>query len=142
MKLIVNKETVIEGLQKAVAILPTKAGATYLRSIWLKASEESLSIMSTDANIEFTGQYPAQVMEEGLIGVQGRAFVDLIRQLPAGEIRMTLDGASGNLLLEQGRRSYKLPVNGPEWFQNFSDFTSFCFTSACQVNNLFNMFFI
>ncbi|MBQ3060007.1 MAG: DNA polymerase III subunit beta [Desulfovibrio sp.] len=124
MKLIFNKETVIEGLQKAVAILPTKAGATYLRSIWLKASEESLSIMSTDANIEFTGQYPAQVMEEGLIGVQGRAFVDLIRQLPAGEIRMTLDGASGNLLLEQGRRSYKLPVNGPEWFQNFSDFPS------------------
>ena len=29
---------------------------------------------------------------------------------------------TGNLLLEQGRRTYKLPVSGAEWFQNFSEF--------------------
>ncbi|MDO5483655.1 MAG: DNA polymerase III subunit beta [Desulfovibrionaceae bacterium] len=122
MKLTVSKENIIEGLQKAAAIIPAKAGATYLRSIWLKATEGSLSVMATDANIEFIGQYPAQVAEEGLIGVQGRAFVDLMRQLPPGEIKLTLDAASGNLLLQQGRRMYKLPVSGAEWFQNFSQF--------------------
>lgn len=82
MKLIVNKEQIIEGLQKAAAIIPAKAGAAYLRSVWLKAEEGSLSVMSTDANIEFTGRYPAEVSEPGLIGVQGRAFVDLVRQRP------------------------------------------------------------
>lgn len=122
MKLIVNKEQIIEGLQKAAAIIPAKAGAAYLRSVWLKAEEGSLSVMSTDANIEFTGRYPAEVSEPGLIGVQGRAFVDLVRQLPTGVLNLTLDEASGNLLLEQGRRVYKLPVSGSEWFQNFSEF--------------------
>lgn len=78
--------------------------------------------MSTDANIEFTGRYPAEVSQPGLIGVQGRAFVDLVRQLPTGVLNLTLDEASGNLLLEQGRRVYKLPVSGSEWFQNFSEF--------------------
>jgi Type IIA topoisomerase (DNA gyrase/topo II, topoisomerase IV), B subunit len=78
--------------------------------------------MSTDANIEFTGRYPAEVAKPGLIGVQGRAFVDLVRQLPTGVLHLTLDEASGNLLLEQGRRTYKLPVSGAEWFQNFSSF--------------------
>lgn len=122
MKLTVNKEQIIEGLLKAAAIIPAKAGAQYLRSIWLKAEEGSLSVMSTDANIEFTGRYPAEVTAPGLIGVQGRAFVDLVRQLPTGVLHLTLDEASGNLLLEQGRRTYKLPVSGAEWFQNFSAF--------------------
>ena len=122
MKLSVNKEQIIEGLQKAAAIIPAKAGAAYLRSIWLKAEQGSLSIMATDANIEFTGRYPAEVKQPGLIGVQGRAFVDLVRQLPAGVLQLTLDEGTGNLLLEQGRRTYKLPVSGAEWFQNFSEF--------------------
>ncbi len=122
MKLTVNKEQIIEGLLKAAAIIPAKAGAQYLRSIWLKAEEGSLSVMSTDANIEFTGRYPAEVAKPGLIGVQGRAFVDLVRQLPTGVLHLTLDEASGNLLIEQGRRTYKLPISGAEWFQNFSAF--------------------
>ena len=122
MKPTVNKEQIIEGLLKAAAIIPAKAGAQYLRSIWLKAEEGSLSVMSTDANIEFTGRYPAEVSKPGLIGVQGRAFVDLVRQLPTGVLHLTLDEASGNLLIEQGRRTYKLPVSGAEWFQNFSAF--------------------
>ena len=122
MKLTVNKEQIIEGLLKAVAIIPAKAGAQYLRSIWLKADQSGLSVMSTDANIEFTGCYQAEVASPGLIGVQGRAFVDLVRQLPSGVLHLSLDEASGNLLIEQGRRSYKLPVSGAEWFQNFSTF--------------------
>jgi DNA polymerase-3 subunit beta len=122
MKLIIMKEEIIEGLQKAASIIPTRAGAAYLRSLWLKAGGDSLALMSTDANIEFTGKYSASVMEEGLIGVQGRAFVDLVRQLPDGKITLTLDGQSGNLLLEQGRRKYKLPVNDSSWFQTFSEF--------------------
>ena len=122
MKLTIVKEQIVEGLQKAASILPTRTGAAYLRSVWLKAEGNAVSIMATDANIEFAGSYPAQVSEPGLVGVQGRAFVDLIRQLPAGNIQMTVDAASGNLLLEQGRRKYKLPVNDETWFQNFSEF--------------------
>lgn len=122
MKLTVNKEQIIEGLLKAVAIIPAKAGAQYLRSIWLKAEDGGLSVMSTDANIEFTGRYQAEVAQPGLIGVQGRAFVDLVRQLPSGVLHLSLDEASANLLVEQGRRTYKLPVSGAEWFQNFSSF--------------------
>ena len=55
----VKKENIIEGLQKAAGIIPTRAGAAYLRSLWIKAEGEVLTIMATDANIEFTGTYPA-----------------------------------------------------------------------------------
>lgn len=120
MKLKVQKEHIIDGLQKAASIIPSKAGAAYLRSIWLKAKDGVLSIMSTDAEIEFTGMYPADVEKEGLAGVQGRAFVDLIRQLPNGYISLSLDEAETNMLIEQGRRKYKLSINSKDWFQELS----------------------
>jgi DNA polymerase-3 subunit beta len=50
--------------------------------------------------------------------------VDLVRQLPGGQLTLTLDDQSGNLLLEQGRRKYKLPVYDVAWFQSFSSFPS------------------
>jgi len=122
MYLKVFKEDVIDGLLKAANIIPAKTGAAYLRSIWLKAENGMLQILSTDSNIEFSGNYTAEVTEEGLAGVQGRAFVDLVKKMPAGEITLRLEGDGKNLLIEQGRKRYKLPVNEATWFQNFSDF--------------------
>ncbi len=120
----VFKENVIEGLSKAANIIPTKTGAAYLRSIWLRAEKESLTIMATDSNIEFNGSYTAEVLQEGLVGVNGRNFVDLLRKLSSGvPISLSLEEGSGNLLISQkGTRNYKLPTNDSVWFQNFSVF--------------------
>ena len=125
MFLTVKKEDIIEGLQKAAGIIPTRAGAAYLRSLWIQAEENALTIMATDANIEFIGSYPAEVREPGLAGVNGRNLVDLVRRLPAGELKLRLDqseGGSGTLIIEQGRRTYKLPSNEPTWFQTLTPF--------------------
>jgi len=122
MYLTIFKEDVIEGLQKAASIIPQKTGAVYLRSIWLRAEGDRLEILSTDSNIEFRGSYVADVKEGGLIGVQGRAFVELLRRLPAGQITLELDKAAPVLHVVQGRRKYKLSTNDVTWFQNFSEF--------------------
>ena len=107
MYLTVKKEQIIEGLQKAASIIPSKAGAAYLRSIWLQAVKspegDVLTIMSTDVNIEFTGTYPSVVKEEGTAGVNGKAFVELLRRLPGGDISLRLDEESHVLSVEQGR---------------------------------------
>ncbi len=122
MKIIIEKGHVIEGLQKASNILPQRAGAAYLRSIWIKAAGENVSFLATDVNMEFQGMYQAFVEEDGLVGVQGKAFVDLMRQLPEGKIKLSLDKESNVLLIEQGKKKYKLPVNDSIWFQEFSSF--------------------
>lgn len=122
MHLKIFKEDVIDGLQKAATILPQRTGAAYLRSIWLKAEHNSLELLSTDSNIEFRGKYTAEVLQEGLVGVQGRSFVELLRRLPSGVISLTVDEEASVLRIEQGRRKYKLPTNDASWFQNFADF--------------------
>jgi DNA polymerase-3 subunit beta len=122
MYLRVYTEDVLEGLQKAANIIPQRTGAAYLRTIWLKAENGRLELLATDSSLEFRGSYTAEIIEPGLTGVQGRSFVELIRRLPAGQISLKTDEAASVLLVEQGRRKYKLPVNDASWFQNFSDF--------------------
>lgn len=117
MQLTIKKEQIIDGLQKAASIIPTKAGAAYLRSLWIQAKLDKVILMSTDVNIEFTGTYPAEVKEEGQAGVNGRSFVELIRRLPEGDIDLKVDEEKNVLLVEQGRRSYKLPTVDSAWFQ-------------------------
>ena len=124
MYCIFKKEQIIDGLQKAAGIIPARTGAAYLRSLWLKAEKGVLTLMSTDASIEFIGSYDVDVREEGLAGVNGRSFVELLRKLPQDEVRMRLDSGTSLLLLEQGRRTYKLPVNDETWFQPLSVFPS------------------
>ena len=122
MQLTVFRNDIIDGLQKSSGIIPAKTGAAFLRTIWLEASGATLRILSTDSSLEFTGQYPAKVTVEGLCGVQGKSFFELVRKLPPGEIGLKLDDASGNLLITQGSRRYKLPVSDRNWFQSFAPF--------------------
>ena len=124
MFLKVNRDDIIEGLQKSANIIPAKTGAAFLRTIWLQCEGGSLKIMSTDSNLEFMGAYSASIEGEGLAGVQGRAFYDLVKQLKGsqGELTIRTDDDSSNVLVEQKARKYKFPVNDPEWFQKFSSF--------------------
>jgi len=124
MFLKVNRDEIIEGLQKSASIIPAKTGAAFLRTIWLQCENGNLNIMSTDSNLEFMGSYPASIEKDGLAGVQGRAFYDLVKQLrnDQGELTLSTDEAGQNVLVEQRARKYKFPVNDPEWFQKFSNF--------------------
>ncbi len=122
MFLKVNRDEIIEGLQKSANIIPAKTGAAFLRTIWLKSEDNRLNIMSTDSNLEFCGSYDCQVQESGLAGVQGRSFYDLVRRLPSGELIIKSDADKQNILVEQGSKKYRLPVNDEEWFQKFSAF--------------------
>ena len=121
MKLLVLKEEIIDGLQKAAGIIPMRTGAAFLRTIWLRAEEGALQILSTDSNLEFSGRYPAKVEEGGLVGVQGRRLYDLLRKLPPGEMMLTMP-KEDSLQITQGRRSYRLPTSESSWFQEFASF--------------------
>ncbi len=123
MKLKINKEDVTEGIQKASSITPQKTGAAFLRTVWLKTENDNLKLMSTDSKLEFSGNYPAQTFEQGIIGVQGKNFYELFKKLPPGEIELIADEEESTLYIKQGPRKYKLPTIDSSWFQNFSLFS-------------------
>ena len=116
MKIKINKESVIGGIQIASNILPQKTGAAFLKMIWLEGSDNNLKIMSTDSKLEFSGNYSAQVLEDGIVGVQGKSFYDLFKRLPPGEIELNVKPEESVLFMKQGPRKYKLPTFDSTWF--------------------------
>jgi DNA polymerase-3 subunit beta len=122
MQIQIPKENILPGLQKAASIIPSKAGAAFLRTVWLQAAQDRLTVMSTDSKLEFSGSYEAECQASGLVGIQGRNIHELLRKLPAGEIQFRLDQENENLLIEQGKRKYKFPTYDTTWFQHFHEF--------------------
>ena len=122
MYLKVFRNDIIEGVSKSVSLIPAKTGAAFLRTLWLKAEDGVLRVLSTDSSLEFTGGYAANIEEPGLVGVQGRNFHDLMRKLPSGEITLKVDPKSSTLQVSQGSRRYKLPTSEQSWFQDFAQF--------------------
>ncbi len=119
MKIVVEKKDILTGIQKASSLTSSKTGTSYLKAIWLEAKDDDrLKIMSTDSKLEFIGIYPAKVENPGLVGVLGKHFFELLKRLPEDSIVLYLEKES--LILEQGRRKYKLSVYDPSWFQEFS----------------------
>ncbi len=114
---IFKKEDIVNGLNKAIGIVPMKTGSSYLRSLWIEAKDNTLKIMATDAATEFTGIYKAEVKEEGYIGVNAKVFADLISKLPASSpISLKYDKEQDIIHIEQDERSYKLSTIDPKWF--------------------------
>ncbi len=114
---IFKKEDIVNGLNKAIGIVPMKTGSAYLRSLWIEAKNDTLKIMATDAATEFTGIYKAEVKEEGYVGVNAKVFVDLITKLPANSsISIKYDKEKDIIHIEQDERSYKLSTIDPKWF--------------------------
>lgn len=122
MYLRVFKEDLINGILKATGIINIKSGAAYLRTLWLQAEDQKLTVMSTDGNIEFTGRYDANVLTQGMTGVEGKKFADLIRKLNPGEIILRVDDEGTVLIIEQNRKKYKLPTTDPSWFPDLDQF--------------------
>ncbi len=122
MKIIINKEEVIRGLQKASNLTGQKTGTAFLKSIWLRAYKNQLTIMATDSKIEFSGTYSVTCKEDGIVGVNGKNFYELIKKLPPGEISLRYDEKSKSLILEQGYRKYRILTYDNSWFKELKKF--------------------
>ncbi|KUJ96562.1 MAG: DNA polymerase III, beta subunit [Desulfonauticus sp. 38_4375] len=120
MNIIFKKEEVLSGVQKIASILPQKTGAAFLRTIWIKSKENEVQFLATDSNIEITCTYHCETREEGLIGVQGKIFSDLLKKLNPGNITLSLQGQK--VLITQGQNKYSIPVVESSWFQEFYKF--------------------
>lgn len=121
MKISVNKEQIDKGIGRAVSIIPSRTGMAALRSLWLKAEDGKIHVMSSDGDIEFHGAYQAEVGTPGLVGIQGHVALDLLRKLPSGVMTFEQPEDGKDLTITTGRKSYKLPVSNAAWFQGVKE---------------------
>ncbi|WP_291323000.1 DNA polymerase III subunit beta, partial [Desulfonatronospira sp.] len=83
---------------------------------------DSVKIMSTDSNVEFIGEYRAEIKQEGFIGTPGRRITDLIKKLRSGPITIKSSPDKEIILVKQDKRFFKLPLSDSSWFPELDEF--------------------
>ena len=91
MKIVIGKDSLLEGLQRVLNIVPQKPTLPVLSNFLLKSSSGNLSISGTDMDISITTSINCNVEAEGSVTVNARRFLGVIRELPPGDINIEVE---------------------------------------------------
>lgn len=91
MKLIVNKDVVLEGLQKVQSIVATRSTLPVLYNVYLKAEKDKLWLTATDLEVTVRTSVDAKVSRTGGATLPARRLFSIFRELPANDIEIDVD---------------------------------------------------
>lgn len=91
MKLVLNKDVIIDGLQKVQSIVGSRTTLPILYNVMLKADKEGLTLSATDLEVSVRTQVEAKVVRAGATTLPARRVFSIFRELPANEIEIDVD---------------------------------------------------
>jgi DNA polymerase-3 subunit beta len=91
MKLTVNKDAVLEGLQKVQSIVSTRSTLPVLYNVYLKAEKDRLWLTSTDLEVTVRTSVDAKIARTGGTTLPARRVFSIFKELPANEIEIDVD---------------------------------------------------
>ncbi|MCX5668373.1 MAG: DNA polymerase III subunit beta [Candidatus Omnitrophica bacterium] len=90
MKFDTTKEILIKGIQEVQNAINPKTTLPILSNILIEAGKESLSLTATDLDIGIVSIIPVKTGSEGVITVPAKKFFDIIKELPDGEVSISV----------------------------------------------------
>lgn len=91
MKLIVNKDVVLDGLQKVQSIVATRSTLPVLYNVYLKAEKDRLWLTATDLEVTVRTSVDAKVARTGGSTLPARRVFSIFRELPSNDIEIDVD---------------------------------------------------
>ncbi|WP_447975202.1 DNA polymerase III subunit beta [Nitrospira sp. Kam-Ns4a] len=91
MKLRIARDELLTGLQRVQGVVEKRNTMPILSNILLEAKPEGVDILATDLEIGMRGLYKAIVEEPGSITLAARKLYEILKELPDGEIGLTVD---------------------------------------------------
>jgi DNA polymerase III subunit beta len=92
MKFRISKEAFLDGLQKVQHVVSTRTTLPILSNVLLVARNGRLQFTTTDLDVGITGSVEAQIEKEGGTTLPAKRLVSIVRELPASEVEVTVDG--------------------------------------------------
>jgi DNA polymerase-3 subunit beta len=110
------KSDIVRALNNASLFLK-KSSQNFLQALWLKADAEKndLILSVTDSQAEYTATIQATIIDSGLVGVNGKIFIDLVKRMEGGEV--TIKANKNKLSVLQGKKRYSLLLMESSWYQ-------------------------
>jgi DNA polymerase III subunit beta len=92
MKFRISKEAFLDGLQKVQHVVSSRTTLPILSNVLLVAKDGRLQFTTTDLDVGITGSVEAQIEKEGATTLPAKRLVSIIRELPASEVEVVVDG--------------------------------------------------
>ncbi len=86
MKIKADKEKLLNGIQIVQNIVSSKTTLPILNNILMEAKKDKLKLVATDLDIGISCEIPVETLEEGGITIPAKRFVDIVREMPSGNI--------------------------------------------------------
>lgn len=106
MKFNINKNILVENLQKVLGPTTTKQNFPILNSIRIDAKDNKLKITATDLDITIISFQEVTILEEGVCVIPMKRFFSIIRELPSCDI--LVESRKNNLLISCEKIEFKM----------------------------------
>lgn len=132
MKFTISKSDIRNVLSKVQGLTGRKTNLAITETVLLKAGSSGLTLIATDLETGFEGNYPAEVQSEGTVAVNAKKLYEIVRDFPSDDIFVS---EVENRWIEIGNQSIEYHIVGmsPEDFPDIphiEDMTFFEMDSA------------
>lgn len=91
MKIVCKKSNLLNGLQIVTKAVPSKTTMPILNCILVDASNEMIKLTANDMDLGIDTTIEGQIVEPGLIALEAKILLEIIRKLPDNDITIETD---------------------------------------------------
>lgn len=91
MKLVCSKSNLLNGVQIVSKAVPNKTTMSILECIMLDASKGEIKLTANDMELGIETVIEGEIVEKGMIAIDAKIFLDIVRKLPNSEIVIETD---------------------------------------------------
>ncbi len=123
MKFSVERDSLLSALQKVQSVVEKKNTVQILSNILFSVTDQRLSLCATDLEVGMKVTIPVQNAEAGTLTLSAKHFLDIVKELPSGEIQIKRKSNDWVEILA-GRSRFNVVSLSAEEYPALPDFAS------------------
>ncbi len=109
MKFSIDRAALLRSLSHVQSVVERRNTIPILSNVLMRADKGTLSLATTDMDLEISEAVAAQVSEPGEATAPAHTFHDIVRKLPDGsQVEIEVDASGNNMEVRSGRSRFRL----------------------------------
>jgi len=119
MKFSIEQDVFYDALDIVTSAVSSKNALPVLEGVLIESNNGKLDLITTDLDIGIYHSIPADIEEDGAIVLPAKQLVNIVKELPSGNIDVFVD--DNNVKVEMSKSKFSLKQYSPEEFPQVPD---------------------
>ena len=84
----IKKQDIVDTLSKVQGLTGRKSNLAITANILISTTDSGITMVVTDLETGFKGQYPAEIESHGTIAINSRKFYEIVKEFPSDDIQI------------------------------------------------------